>query len=88
MPTLLILLALFWPVLTFAHGDTEKPLYVAETGADAGSCDLPESPCRSIGYALSRAGKGAQIRVASGTYPVENPEDLFHVVSEADLKPL
>ena len=81
VPRLILLIALLTPGLAVAHGDTEKPLFVAEDGVDAGSCDSPDAPCRSIGFALTRAGKGAQIRVASGSYPVENPEDLFHVVS-------
>jgi len=65
----------------FGHGDTEKPLFVASDGIDAGSCDDVATPCQSIGFALGRAGKGAQIRVAAGNYEIRNPEDLFHIVS-------
>lgn len=67
--------------LAFGHGDTQKPLFVASDGIDAGGCDDAATPCQSIGFALGRAGKGAQIRVAAGTYAIKNPEDLFHIVS-------
>ncbi|MDH4047416.1 MAG: choice-of-anchor B family protein [Gammaproteobacteria bacterium] len=72
---------LFFSNAAFSHGDTEKPLFVAADGIDSGSCDNASSPCASIAYVLKIAGKGAQIRVAAGTYPVENAEDLFHLVS-------
>jgi len=65
---------------TFAHGDSD-PLFVAEGGQDAGYCKVESAPCASIGYALQFAGKGGQIRVAEGTYAIENPEDVFHLVS-------
>lgn len=65
----------------FAHGDTTLPLFVAEGGEDAGDCLAESTPCRSIGYALSRAGKGSQLRIMEGTYDVENAEDVFHLIS-------
>ncbi len=65
----------------FAHGDTTLPLFVAEGGEDAGDCLTESTPCRSIGYALSRAGKGSQLRIMEGTYDVENAEDVFHLIS-------
>lgn len=64
----------------FAHGQTDAPLYVAADGVDRGRCDQPEAPCRSISYALRFAGKGGRIRVAEGTYRMDSPEDLFHIV--------
>ncbi|MGI9203914.1 MAG: choice-of-anchor B family protein, partial [Woeseiaceae bacterium] len=65
----------------FAHGDTELPLFVAEEGEDAGDCLTESTPCRSIGYALSRAGKGSQLRIMEGSYDVESAEDVFHLIS-------
>lgn len=65
------------------HGDTELPLYVAVDGVDTGDCLEAANPCGSIGYALNRAGKGSQIRIAEGTYEIENAEDVFHLVSGA-----
>ena len=64
-----------------AHKGAGEPLFVAEDGTDSGRCLDEASPCRTLGYALSVAGKGAEIRIAEGTYAVEDPEDLFHVVS-------
>ena len=64
-----------------AHSGAEVPLFVAPDGHDGGSCLEPATPCASVGYALSVAGKGAEIRVAAGTYEIEDPEQLFHIVS-------
>jgi choice-of-anchor B domain-containing protein len=64
-----------------AHRGAEHPLFVAEGGLDRGDCKDANAPCASLGYALSVAGKGAEIRVAAGTYPIEKAEDLFLVVS-------
>lgn len=64
-----------------AHSELEKPLYVAENGVDQGRCHDPANPCRTISYALQRVGKGGQIRVATGSYEIEDVRDLFHMVS-------
>jgi hypothetical protein len=79
--TLLFAASLFVAKAVMAHGDTEKPLFVSVDGQDNGLCTDSQAPCRSISHALALAGKGSQIRVAAGTYPVENTEDLFHIVS-------
>ena len=81
-PTLVVCL-LLPPGPVLAHGDTESPLYVAEGGVDAGDCLAANAPCATLGYALSRAGKGGQVLVAAGTYPVARAEDVFHLVSGA-----
>jgi choice-of-anchor B domain-containing protein len=65
----------------FAHGDEEQLLFVAMDGSDASDCTDSAAPCRTIGYAMSRVGKLGQIRVASGTYPVDDAEQLFQLVS-------
>lgn len=64
-----------------AHSDPDITLYVASGGKDHGSCNDPARPCRSISYALRYVGKGGQIRVAEGSYEIEDPEDIFYVVS-------
>lgn len=79
-------LAVIGPGKAFAHGETDKPLYVADNGADRGRCDDPLNPCRSIAYALRFAGKGGRIQVAEGKYRMDNPEDLFHIVSGSTLR--
>ena len=58
-----------------AHGDNELPLYVAPGGTDSGDCIDADSPCSSIGYALTRAGKGGRILVAEGRYDIASAED-------------
>jgi choice-of-anchor B domain-containing protein len=81
LSTFLAVAGLLLPAATFPHGDTEKPLFVADNGNDQGECTDPADPCATINYALTRAGKGGQIRVTEGTYSIEHTEDLFHVVS-------
>lgn len=66
-----------------AHGDADKPLFVAVDGVDNGACNDSTAPCRSLSHVLRLAGKGSKIRIAVGTYPVENTEDLFDMVSGA-----
>ena len=81
--SLLALAVLVLPEAARAHGDNELPLYVAPGGADTGDCLDADRPCASIGYALSRTGKGGQVLVAEGSYKIENAEDVFHLVSGA-----
>ncbi|HET6630437.1 MAG TPA: choice-of-anchor B family protein [Woeseiaceae bacterium] len=82
-------LSLALAVLAFAFSEAagahsvHRPLFVAETGADQGDCRDASAPCRTLAYALSMAGKGAEIRVAAGAYAVESPEVLFHLVSNS-----
>jgi len=78
---LLAMTTLFFCSYAFAHGDTERPLYVAEDGTDEGQCLSPANPCATIGFALAQAGKGGQIRVTEGSYAIEKAEDLFHLIS-------
>lgn len=70
------------PGPALAHGDGFPSLYVAETGTDAGKCVDPAMPCRTIAYALSRAEKGDEIRVAHGTYafPTAKDEDALSLL--------
>ena len=75
------LFALVTPIRGIAHGENDDPLYVAENGVDTGNCVDVAEPCETIGYALSRAGKGGQILVARGTYRIGDPEDVVHLVS-------
>lgn len=42
--------------------------YVAITGTAVGDCSTPADACRTIQYALDRAGAGEEIRVAAGVY--------------------
>jgi len=67
--------------VALAHGDNQKPLYVATGGVDSGRCDDVTAPCASISYALRWVGKGGQIRVAQGTYDIANAQDLFQLLA-------
>lgn len=42
--------------------------YVAPGGNDSGYCTIPEQPCQTISYALTRVSDSAEIRVAAGIY--------------------
>ncbi len=50
-----------------AHHGQKVVLYVAQDGSDTGGCRNAESPCRTLPFALGKAGKGDTIRVATGT---------------------
>ena len=43
--------------------------YVATSGTDAGDCSNSAQPCKTISYALTKAGDGGEVRVAAGVYP-------------------
>ena len=67
----------------FSHG--EKPvLFVAETGADDTQCQDAARPCRTLEYALSKAGKGAVVKVAAGRYEFqpENPAEAIQLIGD------
>ena len=76
-PSLLLLLF----GLAWGHGEHEVPRHVSPQGKDAGNCELPVRPCRTIQYAQSVAGKGDRILVATGTYPVRTAQDVFMLTS-------
>ena len=75
------LLILLYTGSAFAHGDKDKPLYVAPEGVDTGRCQDAASPCQSLEYALRWVGKGGQVRVATGAFEVSAADDLFLLVS-------
>lgn len=66
-----------------AFADVGPPLYVANGGIDAGDCNDGAAPCATIAYALRVAGKNAQIRVAPGTYRIDDPADAIYLLSGA-----
>ena len=69
------------PATTLASGTSEDVLFVDADGFDAGLCNNPARPCRTIGFALQRLGKGGEIRVGPGQYELESAEDLLAMVS-------
>ena len=66
-----------------AAADDGVVRYVAQQGDDQGDCALPVRPCRTVQYALGQAGKGDEIRVASGTYALEDLGDSLEIVASA-----
>jgi hypothetical protein len=67
---LLFTLALLWGLrgVTTARADPGTRYVDGATGSDDPDCSNPADPCETIGYALSQAGNGDEIRVAEGTY--------------------
>jgi len=78
---ILLFVPSFWPAVVHAHGDADRPLYVTASGTDSGDCTSITKSCRTIGYALSMAAKGAQIEVGGGAYVIDSAEDVFHLIS-------
>ena len=69
-----------------AHAEHGKPLYVSDKGVDVGRCNDPDQPCKSIGYASSKANKGDQMQLAAGHYSIDDADSLFYLLS--DLVPV
>lgn len=67
--------------VAYSHSGDEPPVYVSSNGQDIGSCQETSDPCRTIGYALGRVGKGGEVRVAAGQYGIANEEELFHLLN-------
>jgi len=67
---LLFLAALLWGLQGVPPARADPgALYVdGATGSDDSDCSNPADSCATIGYALTQAGNGDEIRVAEGTY--------------------
>lgn len=65
---------LLLPLIAWA--DDGQPRYVSGTGQDIGDCVNKFRPCRSLSYAISKAGKGDVISVAEGRYEVSTVQEL------------
>ena len=68
-------------VMIPATADDGKLRYVSGSGEDEGDCLNKFRPCRSLDYAISRAGKADYIRVAEGSYTIDNVQKLLALVS-------
>ncbi|WP_372625759.1 choice-of-anchor B family protein [Arsukibacterium sp.] len=77
----LIILSWFSPSV-LGHAEHDKARFVAQSGQDTGRCDNVLRPCRSIGYALSQAGKGDKVLVAAGHYQLNSVDDAVLLLSE------
>jgi hypothetical protein len=67
---LLFLAVLLWGLrgVTPARADPGTLYVDGTTGSNDSDCSNPADPCATIGYALTQAGNGDEIRVAEGTY--------------------
>ncbi|WP_213996645.1 choice-of-anchor B family protein [Arsukibacterium sp.] len=65
-----------------AHAEHDKARFVAESGRDSGRCANVLRPCRTIGYALTQAGKGDKVLVASGYYQLVSADEAVLLLSE------
>ncbi len=90
-----LLLLCFWILLLGGGGLTLKVYaheggfpfrYVSvELGVDSGDCDKPQTPCRTIQYALAHKLPGDQIRVAKGVYLLK-PQTTFQLLNNDLIK--
>jgi choice-of-anchor B domain-containing protein len=64
-----------------ASADDGKPRYVSGAGQDSGDCLNRFRPCRSLSYAISKAGKGDIIFVAEGSYEIKTSQELTDVLT-------
>jgi choice-of-anchor B domain-containing protein len=64
-----------------AVADDGKQRYVAGSGSDQGDCLNRFRPCRTLSYAISKAGKADVIKVAEGSYTVRDTQQLYDVLS-------
>jgi len=66
---------------TTAIADDGKARYVSGSGQDAGECLNKFRPCRTLSYAVARAGKTDTILVAEGEYGIRDSAQLGDLVS-------
>lgn len=64
-----------------AQADDGKARYVAGAGRDEGDCLNKFRPCRSLDYAIARAGKSDVLQVAEGDYPIDTTQQLTQLLS-------
>ncbi|MGH8187812.1 MAG: choice-of-anchor B family protein, partial [Steroidobacteraceae bacterium] len=64
-----------------AVADDGKPRYVAGSGRDQGDCLNRFRPCRTLSYAISKAGKGDSIQVAEGSYSISDSRQLYDLLA-------
>jgi choice-of-anchor B domain-containing protein len=59
-----------------AAADDGRPRYVSGAGQDDGDCLNKFRPCRTLSYAISKAGKGDIITVAEVSYELRTTQEL------------
>lgn len=69
-----------------AHSGAHPVRYVSAIGKDAGVCNLPESPCHTIAYAVNQASKGDKVHVAVGVYSLQGLDVFFLLSDMVEIK--
>ncbi len=72
--------------LVFAHGGGHPTRYVAPTGSDEGECGSPSTACATINFAVQQSNKGDKVRVAAGTYVVDELEVFYLLSAMVEIK--
>ncbi len=79
MRTLSIIAALV-ATAVYGHSEGHFTRFVAGDGSDQGLCLDAAQPCRTLQYALSKAGKGDALHVAEGVYTIA-PTERMHILT-------
>ena len=66
-----------------AAADDGKQRYVSGAGRDQGDCLNRFRPCRTLSYAISRAGKADIVSVAEGEYTISDTAALLDVLGSS-----
>jgi choice-of-anchor B domain-containing protein len=77
----LLVLALAAVCVRPLSADDGVPRYVSGAGRDQGDCANKFRPCRTLGFAIARAGKGDMVWIAEGNYAVRNTEELLQLLT-------
>lgn len=64
-----------------AQADDGKARYVSGNGKDEGECLNKFRPCRTLHYAIARAGKADTVHVAEGNYAVQDTAQLAKLLT-------
>ena len=80
--TALIILTTGFSETVYSHAEHDKARYVAVDGKDIGRCDKAQSPCKTIRYAAQHANKGDHIKIAAGSYQIDDTDTLFYLLSQ------
>jgi len=75
------IVAALWLLPAIAWADDGRPRYVSGAGQDSGDCLNKFRPCRSLSYAIAKAGKGDVISVAEGKYEIHTAQDLTDLLT-------
>ena len=73
-------------LLAVAHGGGHPTRFVSPDGVDSGECGSPKNACASINFAVQQSNKGDKIRVAAGSYEVDELEVFYLLSAMVEIK--